>query len=81
MKKTVKKTEALDALANRLRAVLRRETKDIIEVGNLLIESRKLLPDHGKWQSWLAEAADVGYRAAHNYVSAAAYVARKGESD
>jgi hypothetical protein len=27
MKKTVKKTEALDALANRLRAVLRRETK------------------------------------------------------
>ena len=48
----------LDRIATRLRTALRRETTNIIEIGNLLIESRKHL-DHGEWQPWLAEHFDL----------------------
>jgi hypothetical protein len=77
MKKT-KKTKAdtaLDQIATRLRAALRRETTNVIELGKLLIESRKHL-DHGEWQVWLAENFDLSYRTALRYVSAAEYVAK-----
>ena len=71
----------LDRIATRLRTALRRETTNIIEIGNLLIESRKHL-DHGEWQPWLAEHFDLSYRTAKRYVDAAEYVERsKGKSD
>jgi hypothetical protein len=71
----------LDRIAARLRTALRRETTNIIEIGNLLIESRKHL-DHGEWQPWLAEHFDLSYRTAVRYVDAAEYVERsKGKSD
>jgi hypothetical protein len=81
MKKAKKtKATALDRITARLRMALRRETTNVIEIGNLLIESRKHL-QHGDWQAWLAETFDLSYRTALRYVSAAEYVAHKGKSD
>jgi hypothetical protein len=77
-----KKTEvperetALDQLTAKLRSALKREITDIIEIGNLLIESRKLLK-HGDWQEWLAKNFDLSYRSARNYIGAAEYVESK----
>jgi hypothetical protein len=70
---------ALDRIAAQLRTVLRRETTDVILIGNLLIESRKHL-EHGEWQDWLAENFDLSYRTAVNYCDAAEYVERKSET-
>src|SRR5262249_47306953 len=67
---------ALDRITAQLRTVLRRETTNIILIGNLLIEARKHL-DHGEWQPYLAENFDLSIRTAQNYFAAAEYVARK----
>jgi hypothetical protein len=71
---------ALDRLAAKLRLALRSQTKNVIEIGKLLIESRKHL-EHGEWQAWLAENFDLTYRTAINYTNAAEYVARKGKGE
>ena len=54
--KKPKKTEApkrklrpLDLIAAQIHAKLKQTTKDVIEIGNLLIESRDQL-EHGEWQ-------------------------------
>jgi hypothetical protein len=85
--KKAKKTKAsaretaLDRLAARVRAALRRESENVIEIGNLLIKCREHL-EHGEWQPWLAENFDLSLRSAQNYYTAAEYVARatKGKS-
>ena len=74
----VRKT-ALDRIVADLRAALSRETTNVVDVGNLLIESRDHL-QHGDWQAWLSETFDLGYRTAVHYVHAAEYVARKSET-
>jgi Protein of unknown function (DUF3102) len=66
----------LDRLAAQVRKVLRRTTRDAIEIGNLLIKSRKYL-EHGEWQDWLAENFDLSLRTAQNYFAGAEYVARQ----
>jgi Protein of unknown function (DUF3102) len=71
---------ALDRLAAKLRTALRRETTNIIEIGNLLIESRKHL-EHGDWLPWLSRNFDLSFRTAQNYCAAAEYVARKSKSE
>jgi hypothetical protein len=73
---------ALDRLAAKLRTALGRETANVIEIGKLLIESRKLLAkQHGEWQPWLEKNFDLSYRTAIRYVSAAEYVERESKSD
>ena len=86
--KKPKKTEAperkivrpLDVIADQIHAKLKQATKDVIEIGILLIESRYQL-EHGEWQSWLAKNFDLTYRTALNYCKAAEYVERKGKSE
>jgi hypothetical protein len=79
-----RKTE-LDRLASKLRTVLRRETANIVEIGNILLKARKLLAEefpHSGWQLWLRKNFDLGYRSAVRYCAAAEYVAtRKLKSD
>jgi DUF3102 family protein len=70
---------ALDRIATQLRALLRGETKNVIEIGKLLIESREHL-QHGEWLPWLAENFALSDRTALNYMNAAEYVARKSET-
>jgi len=80
MKKTKKikvpqrRTE-LDRIAARVRTALRNRTKNVIEIGKLLIESRKHL-EHGEWLAWLAENFDLSPRTAQRYVAATEYVAK-----
>ena len=72
-----RKTE-LDKIVTQLRAILRRETGDVVLAGNLLLKSRELSTnEHGAWQPWLAENFDLSYRTALRYVAAAEYVAQK----
>ena len=86
--KKPKKTEAperklrpLDVIAAQIHAKLKQTTKDVIEIGDLLNESREQL-DYGEWQDWLAKNFDLSYRTALRYCEAAHYVdARKGKSD
>ena len=69
MKKTkapTPRSTTLDQLVAKLRTALQRETTNIIEIGNLLIESRKLL-EHGEWLPWLAKNCDRNIRTALNY--------------
>ena len=80
MTRAPRNVTALDRIAAKLRTALHRETTNIVEIGNLLIESRKHLK-HGRWQKWLAENFDLGYHTARNYESAAEYVARKSKSE
>src|SRR5262249_12508313 len=54
----------------------RRETADIILIGNLLIEAHKHL-GRGEWKPYLAENFDMSYRTAINYTNAAEYVERQ----
>ena len=79
-KKTERKIRPLDLIAYQIHAKLKQATKDVIEIGNLLIESRDQL-EHGEWQSWLAKNFDLTYRTALNYCKAAEYVERKGKSE
>jgi hypothetical protein len=78
--KKTKVTTELDRLATRVRTALRNQTKNVIEIGKLLIESRKHL-EHGEWQTWLAENFDLTYHTALNYTKAAEYVSRKVKSE
>jgi hypothetical protein len=69
----------LDDLADKLHAALRRETKDIIEIGKLLIQSHELV-GHGHWMGWLEEHKkrfDLSHRSATRYISAARYTELK----
>jgi hypothetical protein len=66
----------LDRITEQVRKVLRRTTRDTIELGNLLIKSRKYL-EHGEWQAWLADNFDLSYQTALNYMAAAEYVEKQ----
>ena len=68
---------ALDQLVAQLRTALKRETTNIIEIGNLLIEIRREHVQHGEWKTWLAENFDLSYRSARRYESVAEYVKLK----
>jgi hypothetical protein len=72
---------ALDRITTQLRALFRRETKNIIEIGTLLIESRELLAnEHGEWLPWLEKNFDLSARTAQRYIATAEYVASKSDT-
>ena len=77
--KTAQRRTELDRIVAQMHTILRRETRDNIAIGRLLIKSRELL-EHGEWQDWLQDHFDLSYRTALNYCDAAEYVARKSET-
>jgi len=74
--KVLQRPTELDRIVTQLRTALRSQTKNVIEVGKLLVESRKHL-EPGDWQAWLTENFDLSIRTAQRYVATAEYVARK----
>jgi hypothetical protein len=72
-------TTTLDEIAEKVRAALKNESGAILEIGNLLIQSRQHL-DHGDWQSWLAENFSFSYRTAARYVKAGEYALAKSDT-
>ena len=62
----------LDQLARKIRSALGRDTKNPIEIGKYLIESRDEL-DYGDWLGWLKENFDISRRSAYRNISAARF--------
>ena len=62
----------LDQLASKIRSALGRDTKNPIEIGKCLIESRDEL-DYGDWLGWLKENFDISRRSAYRNISAARF--------
>ena len=78
MTKALQRRTELDKIVAQLRTILRRETGDVVLVGNLLLKSRTLLAnEHGKWLPWLEENFDLSLRTAQRYIAAAEYAARQ----
>jgi hypothetical protein len=70
----------LKQLVRKIRAALRRETTNKIEIGQFLIESREHL-EHGEWLPWLEQNFNLSERTAQRYIAAFTYVASKAKSD
>ena len=77
MKASARKSQ-LDHLESKLRTALGRETKNVIEIGKLLMKSQGLLK-HGDWLDWIKDHFDLSQRTAYNYCAAAGYELRKGK--
>jgi hypothetical protein len=70
--KTPTNKSKLDQLASKIRSALGRDTKNPIEIGKYLIESRDEL-DYGDWLGWLKENFDLSRRSAYRNISAARF--------
>jgi hypothetical protein len=65
----------IEVLADELRCALTRETKDILAIGELLLEAKAKV-GHGKWLSWLKEEVSMSDRSAAKYMKAAEFAAK-----
>jgi len=62
-----KREEYLDSIKQELQIRSQVFKYQIYEMGKLLYEAKKILP-HGKFQPWLDNNFDFGYRTAHNFM-------------
>jgi hypothetical protein len=65
----------LKVTTKELHTALKRETTDIIAIGDLLVEANAQL-DHGEWLPWLAENFGSSVSTADNYLAAARLAAK-----
>ena len=70
-----KQRRKLSIITQDLRIALKRETTDIIGIGDLLIEAKEHLK-HGKWLPWLKQEFSLSDRSARNYMQAAKFAAK-----
>ena len=70
-----KQRRKLSIITQDLRIALKRETTDIIGIGDLLVEARYHLK-HGKWLPWLKKEFSLSDRSARNYMQAAKFAAK-----
>ena len=61
----------IEAIAEQLQLVMKRETTDIIAIGGLLLEAKERLTKHGRWMPWLKVNFGSSKRTADNYINAA----------
>jgi hypothetical protein len=66
---------ALDVIADELHTALKRETADILAIGNLLVEAKAKV-EHGQWLPWLRQEFLMTDRSAQNYMKAAEFAAK-----
>jgi hypothetical protein len=74
MSKRIRRRD-IELIATELQAALKRETTDIIAIGDLLIEAQARL-EHGQWLAWLEEHFGSTDRTAENYINAARFAAK-----
>ena len=67
---------SMEAIAEQLQAVMKRETTDIIAIGDLLLEAKDYQLDHGEWLPWLEKNFGSSVGTAENYMAAARLAAR-----
>ena len=65
----------IEVVADELRGALTRETKDILAIGELLLEAKAKV-GHGKWLSWLKEEVSMSDRSAAKYMKAAEFAVK-----
>ena len=63
----------IEAIAEQLQAVMKRETTDIIAIGDLLLEAKEHLLEHGEWLPWLKANFGSSVKTANNYMNAASF--------
>jgi hypothetical protein len=68
------RNRTLAVIADELRMAFKRETSEILAIGNLLIEA-KMQVSHGEWLSWLKEFP-IPERSAQKYIKAAQFAAK-----
>jgi Protein of unknown function (DUF3102) len=66
----------LKKIASEIAIALKREAKNVIEVGGLLTEAKEQLDEHGQWLPWLSENFSLSIRTAQNYMAASALAAK-----
>jgi Protein of unknown function (DUF3102) len=62
----------IKVIESELHAALKRETADIIAIGELLLEAKEQL-EHGSWLPWLSDNFELGISTAQNYMNAARF--------
>jgi hypothetical protein len=66
----------LKTIADALAAALRREVKDVVEIGDLLTEAKDQLDEHGRWLPWLRDNFPFTPRTAQKYMAAGAFAGK-----
>jgi hypothetical protein len=66
----------LKTIAAEIATALKREVKDVIEIGGLLAEAKEQLDAHGHWLPWVKEHFPRSIRSAQNYMTAHAFAAK-----
>ena len=66
----------LAKIAAEIATLLKRETKQVIEIGDLLAEAKEQLNEHGRWLPWLSENFALSIRTAQRYLAASAFAAK-----
>lgn len=74
MSKKIKR--AIEAIAEQLQTVMKREVTDIIAIGDLLLEAKEHFLEHGEWLPWLQENFGSSIRTAENYMAAARFASQ-----
>jgi hypothetical protein len=65
----------IEVIASELQIALKRETADIIAIGDLLLEAQEQL-EHGEWLPWLKLNFGSSTRSAQNYMNAARFASK-----
>ena len=61
----------LDELAKEIHILNRTTVEHLVDIGDRLIEARKILKPDGKWNDWLEREFDWSTRTAYNFISVA----------
>jgi hypothetical protein len=69
---------SLEYWTPKLRAALGRQTKSIVEIGDILRKCREVA-EHGTFLLWLHDNFDLGQASAYNYIHASEYAELKAE--
>lgn len=67
---STEKQEKILQLENEIKLYLRNSAENVIEVGNRLIEAKKLV-EHGQWQKWLENNFQLKKQSAQNFMNIA----------
>ena len=65
----------INVIANELKIALKRETTDIVVIGDLLMEAQEQI-EHGEWLTWLKSNFGSSIRTAQNYMEAARFASK-----
>jgi hypothetical protein len=66
----------LKKIAAEIATILKRQAKDVIEIGRLLTEAREQLDEHAQWLLWLTDNFSLSIRTAQRYLTAHAFASK-----